>query len=407
MPFFVYVGECLGIDNHELSVVLDSAPVGIALLGTDRKVRYCNPAFAKIYGWSSDELIGETLPVPEHQLVKWHALLRQLRMGKEFHDEETVRIRKDGTEFYVRISGVPVFDQRGNLDALVGFVAVPEANYSNQLELRSLRYLVQSSSDFMCVTDLELKTVFMNDPGREMMGLSKNKDLVGTSMFNFFSDESVSQILGATDSAMATGGGPPRRLRLKHALTAEYIPVACNVFLIRDPHTSEPAFFTFIANNLSDQQRLEEQLEHNQRAFAPLLQATPVAVALVNPSGFPIDSNEAFRGMLGYSAEELTKVPFASFVHPDDLAAGRGLFLDLIAGKIENYQVAKRLVDRHGESIDVHMSVSLVRGPRGEPKHTISIVRRVTSDAVEEDLDHGAQDLPRDPIEGYETGRLQ
>jgi PAS domain S-box-containing protein len=376
----------LDFDNYQLSVVLDSAPVGISLLSIDRTVRYCNPAFAEAYGWSAEELLGRRLPIPEHQQEHWNGLLEQLRRGERFRNVETVRVRKDGSEFYARISGTPVFDHVGNLDGLVGFVTTTDDNYSDQRELRTLEYLVQSTTDFMCVADSAMRLVFVNDSGRRMVGLGLNQDIDGATVFDVFSDDSRDRITTVAQSLASTIASLSKRLDLKNVLTGESIPVSCSVYLLRDPHTSRPISFTFVAHSLANIQQLERRAELSQLAFDSLFRAVPVAVALVNPSGYLIDSNESFQTMVGYSATELDKVPFARFVHPEDLPAGRGLFQDLIAGKIESYQTPKRLVDKEGSFVQVQMSVRLVCGPHGEPKHTISIVQRVPDEPVQSAL---------------------
>jgi PAS domain S-box-containing protein len=370
----------LETDNSELKVILDRAPVGIALLGTDRTVRYCNPAFSEIYGWSTEDLVGIRLPIPEHQQQKWRGLLGELREGRRFHDVETVRVRRDGTEFYARISGAPVFDQAGNLNALVGFVAVTQDNYSEQLELRNLEDLVQSASDFMCVVDFNLQTLLLNEQGRRLIGLDTNQDIDGTAIFDFFSEESRDDILTATRSLSSGSVSVSRGLHLKHVKTGAPIPVSCSIFLFRNPHTEEPVSYNFVArSSISERDNLPKPAQ-DTGAFDSLLQMVPVGVALINPAGYPINSNEAFRTMLGYTADEVIHIPFSRFVYPEDLAAGQALFRDLVEGKIERYETAKRLVDKNGNVIQTTMIVSLVRGPDGEPKHSISIVAPMAAD---------------------------
>jgi PAS domain S-box-containing protein len=114
-----------------------------------------------------------------------------------------------------------------------------------------------------------------------------------------------------------------------------------------------------------------------------LLHSVPVGVALVNPSGYAFESNEAFQAMLGYSAEEVTAMPFANFVYPEDLSAGRSLFLALMNGTIDHYEAEKRLVHKDGHVLYTKMTVRLVRATDGEPKHSISVVERLPETPLE------------------------
>ena len=67
-------------------------------------------------------------------------------------------------------------------------------------------------------------------------------------------------------------------------------------------------------------------------------------------------------------------MPFARFVHPEDLKSGRDLFLQLAAGKIDHYEVYKRLVPRDGNEFYTKMTVNLMRDAKGLPSHTISMI---------------------------------
>jgi PAS domain S-box-containing protein len=373
----------LEIGNYELRAILDSAPVGIALVGVDRTVRYCNLAFLDIYGWEHEDIIGSRLPIPRHQYEKWESLLHGLQVGRKFLNVETVRVRKDGTEFYARISGSPVFDNTGHLNAVIGFVTTTEDNHSEQLELRSLEHLIQASSDFMCVVDLELRTLFVNDPGRRAIGLANNQDVDGTVVFDFFSEESRDLIISAVSSLSTTDVSLAMQLHLKHFVTGNSIPVSCSIFLVRDPHTNKPVSVDFVANSLGDSRLAEQQLDQSRQAFSALLDSVPVGVALVNPSGFAFESNEAFRAMLGYSTEEVAVMPFASFVYPEDLSAGRALFLALMNGTIDHYEAEKRLVHKDGHVLYTKMTVTLVRGPDGVPKHSVSVVEQLPEASIQ------------------------
>ncbi len=98
-------------------------------------------------------------------------------------------------------------------------------------------------------------------------------------------------------------------------------------------------------------------------------------MALVQTSGQPFASNKKFQEVLGYTEAEVTAMPFAKLVHPDDLPSGRQLFLDLAAGKIDHYEVKKRLVHKQGSIIWTMMSVTLMRDREGKPSYSISAVQ--------------------------------
>jgi PAS domain S-box-containing protein len=100
----------------------------------------------------------------------------------------------------------------------------------------------------------------------------------------------------------------------------------------------------------------------------------PIGIVKVNTDGIPIACNRRFQEIMGYTEEEVKRLPFATFVYPEDLKAGRELFLQLAAGRIDHYEIPKRLVDRHGNVFRTKMTVSLMRDLEGRPDHTISMI---------------------------------
>lgn len=371
-------------ERDEMRIMLDRAPVGIALFDVGRRVLRCNPTFREIYGWNDEDIVGHTPPLPDSQRESWDELVEHLQAGKSFVNIETVRARKDGSRFYARISGSPVFNRAGGLVGLVGFIARTEdGGYSDQLELRNLESLVQSSSDFMCVAHLDRKTFFLNDAGKEMIGLPYETDISETPLEEFFVEEDrgrIEELLRV--QPLQRIGFTTHTVRLKHSQTEEPLAVSCGFYLITDPLTHEPSSFACVAKSLGSDAEWNPEPARGEEAFRSLFRNAPVAIALVNTIGEPFESNMLFQQMLGYGADELRRMRFSQLVHPEDLPAGRKLFLSLIEGKIDRYQVDKRLLIRNGDVLLAKMTVALMRDRAGNPSYSISMVERVSQPPV-------------------------
>lgn len=365
------------IDLALLKMLFDKAPVGIALLDLDRTVQYCNPEFARIYGWEDDGIIGTVLPIPEHQRDNYNQLVAGLRNGLPFVGMETVRVRRDGTEFYARISGSPVPNKEGKITGFVASIAVSEENHSEQLELRNLEYLVQGSSELMCVADLDLRLLFMNDRGKEMIGFPLDEEVDGRSLVEFFVGECRQRLEDIFNSVRPTSAGYSSVMHLKHQETGAPIPVFSTVYLVHDPHTGQPISIGLVSKNLSEQQETQRLVNQAEAAFRVLFDNVPFGLLMVDSFGHIMESNGALHILLGYTAQELNGQTLAKHIYPPDLTVGRTLFLQLIAGAIERYEVRKRLLHKDGEKIAVRMRVFLVRDHDGLPKHTISMIERL------------------------------
>jgi PAS domain S-box-containing protein len=108
--------------TSELRAILDSSPVGIALLGIDLTIQRCNPAFERIIGCTVNEIRGgEILPASSNR-SQWKILTERLGRGESLPVTEIRLIRRDGTEFDAAIAFAPVHDEQGKAAALVGTV---------------------------------------------------------------------------------------------------------------------------------------------------------------------------------------------------------------------------------------------------------------------------------------------
>jgi PAS domain S-box-containing protein len=101
----------------ELQALIDSSPLALVEFGMDTRIRLWNPAAERIFGWSSEEMIGRGgLPLaPPPKRAESEELFARVRAGESVNDFETVRQRKDGTLVDVSIAAAPVRDASGQV----------------------------------------------------------------------------------------------------------------------------------------------------------------------------------------------------------------------------------------------------------------------------------------------------
>jgi PAS domain S-box-containing protein len=151
-------------------------------------------------------------------------------------------------------------------------------------------------------------------------------------------------------------------------------------------HTLEQ--FTELANNLAygvmalrtreDRKRAEEALRESERQFRALFDEAAIGMALVNAVGHSLESNRKLQQMLGYSADELRQMPFTKVTHPDDVPPDWNLFMELVSGRRDQYQIDKRYYRKDGRLVWGSLTMSLVRDERGEPMFAIAMVEDIT-----------------------------
>jgi len=120
------------------------------------------------------------------------------------------------------------------------------------------------------------------------------------------------------------------------------------------------------------------QLRSSERRFRQALEHSAIGMALVTLDGRWQLVNRAMVDLLGYSAEELSDLPFQLMTHPDDLAADLRQVERLLSGEIDSYRMEKRYRHKDGHYLWALLAVSLVRDENtGEPHHFISQVEDI------------------------------
>ena len=104
-----------------LQALIANSPFGILVGGRDHRARFCNPAFARIFLYSEDEVVGkepdEIVGVPEDANAAEYS--RRVMSGQTVH-ATALRRRKDGSKVNVDFHAMPLIVG----DAFVGCVGI-------------------------------------------------------------------------------------------------------------------------------------------------------------------------------------------------------------------------------------------------------------------------------------------
>ncbi|MBM4123460.1 MAG: PAS domain S-box protein [Nitrospira sp.] len=116
--------EALRQANEALQAIVQSSPVATTVLNRDGIVQMWNPAAERLFGWSSDEVVGRPLPtVPDEKREEHRALRERVLRNEAFRDVEAVRRKKDGSLVTISLSTAPLSDAQGRIVGILGLMA--------------------------------------------------------------------------------------------------------------------------------------------------------------------------------------------------------------------------------------------------------------------------------------------
>jgi PAS domain S-box-containing protein len=156
-----------------------------------------NPAAARMYGYSSKEIIGRSGSVltPPDRAGEMGALLTKIKDGQAVRRFRTTRVRKDGTVFPISLSAAPIRDAAGAIVGVAGvFRDVTEQRQVVEARKR-MASIVENSDDAIIGKTLDGIITSWNPAAERLFGYS-SQDVIGES-------SSLLNIEGGSDEGKA------------------------------------------------------------------------------------------------------------------------------------------------------------------------------------------------------------
>jgi PAS domain S-box-containing protein len=125
----------------------------------------------------------------------------------------------------------------------------------------------------------------------------------------------------------------------------------------------------------------EAQLTLTRDSLAPFratFDNAAVAIAHTAPDGRWLRVNEALNRILGYRVDELLTKSLQDVTYPDDLAADLARVQLIREGKIDSYEIEKRLLRKDGVIIWVRKSAGCVRKGDGSIDYFVSMIEDIS-----------------------------
>ncbi|MGA4474538.1 PAS domain S-box protein [Ectopseudomonas chengduensis] len=421
-----------------LQAVLDSA-TGVSIIATDTQgiISLFNSGAERLLGYSTEEMIGLQTPamfhladeiqtraaelseVAGHPLESFEVLVHNARGGDPETRQWTYR-HKDGSLRQVNLTVSAMFDESSQITGFLGIASdiseLQQATRALQKSESRFRGLVANLPGvvYRCANDADWSMRYISDEIANLSGYPAS-DFIDNQVRSFSSivhpdDLAITYRIG---EAIARQERFELTYRLRHA-------DGHNVWVREkgrgeyDSHGRLLWVDGFIWD-ISERQAMEDELRLSQQRFLNAFNTAPQGMALISPDGRWLEVNDELCRMLGYDREELLTSTYQQVTHPDDLDADRQNVADLLAGRINAYQMEKRYLDKQGRTLWVLLSVSLVRDGEGRPVHFVSQIQdfsdRVAAERAVREREHYLSTLLDNVVDAIvtidEQGRIE
>jgi len=298
--------------------LLDAVGDAVIAADSDNTIIFWNEAATRTYGWKPEEVIGRNtveVTVPEVSKEDANRILSQLRRGTMWSGEYRVHHR-DGHEFPVYVTDSPLFDDDGNLIAIIGVShdiseqkrADDALRHSEQDLLRShelLEAVTRATDVIIAVLDLDFRYIYFNRTYKDEIRRLTGKDLtLGTSIVDLFSGIPEEQARTISEwSKVLKGENVNQRIEFKDP-TGEYRIYHVLHTPIRDVHGTIVGAGE-VAYNITKQVHVERKLFETKEYLDNLITYANAPIIVWDPQFRIILFNHAFEHLTGRNAKEV------------------------------------------------------------------------------------------------------
>lgn len=301
-----------------------------AITISDREghILQANKAYEKIFGWSSQEIIGKRLPcVPDFLMDESLENIRKILTGESIVTRlETVRQRNDGSLFDVSLTVSPILDVRGNVIALSAICrdiserkqAERERNrLHQQLRDSEMKYraLIEQATDAVYVVELNedhvpSRFIEVNPVGCKRLGYSR-EGLLSLPFPNVVPQDSP-MIVRLLEKI--------REGQTSFTLQDEYVfptrKIITTEFSVRVFNLNGKKVFLSISRDITERLKTEELLRKSEKLAVVGQLATAMAHEINNPltamKGFmqllKSTGNENDQGYINIVSSEIERI---------------------------------------------------------------------------------------------------
>jgi len=326
---------------------------GIAVLNQNGEYLYLNDAHAKVYGYSSPkELIGKTWKViySEEEIKRIEKEFLPALTEKGRWSGEATGKKKDGSTYPQEIS-LSIIEGKGTVCIVRDITERKKAEENLKLFLRA----IEEGMDGIQIVDLNGIIIYSNKAIEEMYGFSAD-ELWGKHVNEMNADkEFAGKVIIPSIKETGHWNGEIRVVRTN----GREFPVWLSASMVKD-NKGEPIAMVGIIRDITERKKAEEALKESEEKYRLLIENIQDGVFIIQDAKIKF-SNEAFAGMIGYTAEELSGIDIKKLIAPEDLEMVMERYKQRLDGKDIPKEYEFRMLHKDGVTrVFVNMLVGLI-----------------------------------------------
>lgn len=249
-------------EKEFISTLIAHVPLGIISTDESGKILLINPAFERICGYSSSELVGKTPPHPYWNPADLSLINHEfeLAMSGKKSSVELWFTRKNGERFLARLHPITILEKNGNLVYLSTLEDITEHQLAEQ-KIREQAALLDIATDAIFVRDLDNKILFWNRSAEKLYGW-KAEEAIGKNANQLLYKEALPKYPEIHKNIMEKGEWQGELHQLSK--DGKEIIVESRWTLVRSEE-NKPKSILIVNTDITEKKQLEKQFLRAQR----------------------------------------------------------------------------------------------------------------------------------------------
>lgn len=355
-----------------LAAIVDSSQDAIVSQDMDGRVTSWNPAAERTFGYSREEMIGQSLLpiIPSDLQADALELDDRVRAGEMIDGFETIRLHRDGRPLQVAVTISPIQDDNGEVKGISKIIReIAERKAADELRYR-LAAIVESSDDAIVGKDLNGIINSWNKGAEKLFGY-RAEEMIGQSVLKLIPPQLQHEepvILARIAANQRIDHHETQRL----TKDGRIINVSLTISPVRGAD-GKLIGASKIARDISERRTVDDL----RSRMAAIVESSDDAIISKDLTGIITSWNAAAEKLFGYTADEiigksvLTLIPqHLQHEEPEILARLRA------NQKIDHYETQR--ITKTGEIIEVSLTISPIRDARGTVVGASKIARDIS-----------------------------
>jgi PAS domain S-box-containing protein len=217
-----------------------------------------------------------------------------------------------------------------------------ELRKSEREQVRLLAVMDQST-DFIGLADVEGRVLYMNRSARFLVGLHEAEDVSRLQIKDFFFPEEFASLEGTIIPSVLRDGRWQGEVRFRHFQSGESIPVDYHVFPVTDPETGQTVGLGTVTRDVREYKKAEAALRASESRYRLLAELSPQALWTADREGQVLYANRRFLDYAGKQSLPRDPQEYLNLFHEEDREGALAAWMHSVKSG-EDFAVDVRLV---------------------------------------------------------------